>query len=234
MRWSKNISEERDAPEQVMLGSLDPRVCALLNFAVYMEMSPQLPGSEYVFGNPAAGHRVIRRFLQDVFSSDDFQAQRSGNLGTHSLRKGAATYSSRCGVQKDYINRRGRWRTRKAIVDTYIDNTQPYPDAVAAGSLTGPLGPCFYLLRKVVQCVSTEFLSDKVDHITKQVLGSEVAKTMALPLLWAALTPPGGFDYKLIPNRLKERIVQQYIEAGGDRLVNPVNRVGVYIVGDGA
>ncbi|GMF20876.1 unnamed protein product [Phytophthora lilii] len=59
---------------------LDPRVRALLNFAVYMEMSPQLSGSEYVFGNPAAGPRVIRRFLQDVFSSDDFQAQRSGNL----------------------------------------------------------------------------------------------------------------------------------------------------------
>ncbi|GMF41629.1 unnamed protein product [Phytophthora lilii] len=81
MRRSKNISEERDAPEQAMLGSLDPRVCALLKFAVYMEISPQLLGPEYVFGNPAAGHRVIRRFLQDVFSSDDIQAQRSGNIG---------------------------------------------------------------------------------------------------------------------------------------------------------
>ncbi|GMF34632.1 unnamed protein product [Phytophthora lilii] len=136
----------------------------------HMEMSPQLPGS------------------------DTAQC----NLGTHSLRKGAATYSSRCGVQKDYLNRRGQWRTRKAIVDVYIDNNQPLPDAVAAGSLTGPLRPCFYLLREGMQFVSTEILTDKVAHITKQVLGSE------------------------------------YTEAGGDRLANPVNRVGVYIVGDGA
>ncbi|GMF34633.1 unnamed protein product [Phytophthora lilii] len=35
---ANNISEERDAPEQVMLGCLDPRMCALLNFAVYMDV----------------------------------------------------------------------------------------------------------------------------------------------------------------------------------------------------
>lgn len=29
MRWSKNIAEERDAPEQIVFGSMDPRMCVL-------------------------------------------------------------------------------------------------------------------------------------------------------------------------------------------------------------
>ena len=37
MRWSKNISDERDAPEQIIVGSMDPRVCPLLNLAIYLE-----------------------------------------------------------------------------------------------------------------------------------------------------------------------------------------------------
>ncbi|KAG1689228.1 hypothetical protein DVH05_002722 [Phytophthora capsici] len=105
LRWSKNISEERDAPEQILMGSLDPRVCVLLNLAVHVEMTTS--NSEYVFGNSVDGDRVVRRFLQDKFDDAAFYKLKEGNLGTHSLRKGAATYGSRSGLPKDFINRRG-------------------------------------------------------------------------------------------------------------------------------
>ncbi|OWZ22772.1 hypothetical protein PHMEG_0002469, partial [Phytophthora megakarya] len=234
LRWSKNISEERDAPEQILLGSLDPRVCVLLNIAVYLEASGKESTSEYLFGNAQDGDRVVRRFLQEVFNSRDFHKLKPGNLGTHSLRKGAATYGSRSGLPKDYINRRGRWRTRKSIVDVYIDNTQPYPDAVAAATLAGPLGPCLYVLKKGVACVTDTLLVDHIASSIMQRMDDNVARVLALPLLWAALVADGSFEHDLIPKEMKERIVRAYVKVGGNTATNPVSRVPIHVSGDGS
>ncbi|KUF81643.1 hypothetical protein AM588_10000277 [Phytophthora nicotianae] len=234
LRWSKNISEERDAPEQIVLGSMDPRLCALLNLAIHVEMTDKAALSPFVFGNPQDGDRVVRRFLQDVFEGTDFHKLKAGNLGTHSMRKGAATYGSRTGLPKDYVNRRGRWRTRKSVVDVYIDNTQPYPDAIAAGVLAGPLGPCCYVLKDGVQVVTNDLLVKHVGPALKEAVGEEMARVLALPLLWAALVPRGSFDYEIIPAALKRRIIQAYLGVGGKEDVNVVERVPIHVVGDGA
>lgn len=233
MRWSKNITEERDAPEQIVFGSMDPRVCPLLNLALYIATSINVANSEFVYGNPSDGDRVVRRFLQDVFSNSAFDKFKGGNLGTHSFRKGAATYGTRSGLSKDYVNRRGRWRVRKAAVDIYIDNRQPYPDACAASTLTGPLGPCFYVLKAGLGCVTPTFLLNIAPSIV-HVMGESIAKTLALPLLWAALVPSGEFDYELLPAQLKQRIVQAYVHTGGNPLLNPVDRKGIHVAGDGS
>lgn len=234
LRWSKNISEERDSPEQILLGSLDPRVCVLLNMAIHLETSAKESASAYVFGNAQGGDRVVRRFLQDVFEREDFHKLKQGNLGTHSLRKGAATYASRSGLPKDYINRRGRWRTRKSIVDVYIDNTQPYPDAVAAAALAGPLGPCIYVLKEGVQSVTDELLINQIARTVKKKMGDAVARVLALPLLWASLVDEIVFDFELVPVELKQRVVQAYTNAGGNATMNPVQRVPIHVAGDGA
>ncbi|ETN00948.1 hypothetical protein PPTG_17274 [Phytophthora nicotianae INRA-310] len=217
LRWSKNISEERDAPEQIVLGSMNPRVCVLLNLAVHVETTDSIAVSPYVFGNAQDGDRVIRRFLQDIFDGADFHKLKPGNLGTHSLRKGAAT-----------------WRTRKNVVDVYIDNTQPYPDAIAAGRLASPLGPCCYTLQEGVQAVTIDLLVNHIGPAIKEVMGEGVARVLALPLLWASLVPSGSFDYDLVQIALKQRVIQAYIDAGDNTAVNPVKRVPFHIVGDGA
>eukprot|EP00644_Phytophthora_capsici_P010217 jgi/Phyca11/9792/fgenesh1_pm.PHYCAscaffold_41_\ len=95
IRWSKNISEERDAPEQIVFGSMDSRLCPLLNLAIHIETSPNKPA---------------------------FEKLKEGKLGTHSLRKGAAT-----------------------------------------------------------------LLLNDVAPTVKAMMGESIAKTLALPLLWAAL-----------------------------------------------
>ncbi|KAG1705685.1 hypothetical protein DVH05_003395 [Phytophthora capsici] len=233
MRWSKNISDERDAPEQILVGSMDPLLCALLNLAVYLESSCCSISSEFVFENPTDGHRVVRKFLQDILDSPRFRKLKKGNLGTHSLRKGAATYGSRSGVSKDYINRRGRWHTRKSVVDVYIDNTLPYPDAMAAATLVGPLGPCFYFEKPGVRCVTTTLLVDKIAKCIKSLMGESVAKTLGLVLLWAAIEPKSSYDYELLPENLRLRIIQAYQDEGGDSSVNPVHRVPFHVVGEG-
>ena len=37
MCWSKNVHEERDASDQILLGTSDPRYCVLIGFATWME-----------------------------------------------------------------------------------------------------------------------------------------------------------------------------------------------------
>ncbi|KAL8019420.1 putative DNA breaking-rejoining enzyme, catalytic core, integrase-like, catalytic domain superfamily [Plasmopara halstedii] len=234
MRWSKNISEERDAPEQILLGSMDPSICPLLNFAVYHEVNAHAPQSAFCFGNPDVGDRVVRRVLKSAFASKRFKSDRTGLLGTHSLRKGATTYAMRSGVSKDYVDRRGRWRSRKSTVDIYIHNTQPYPDAVVASTLAGPLGPCFYALKDGMRCVSTSLLVDCIAPTIKQVIGESVSRTLALPLLWASLSPEGSIVQNVIPSSLKTRVIEAYRGAGGDPDVNPVERIGFHVAGDGA
>jgi hypothetical protein len=140
--WSKNIREERDSPAQIILGSGDERVCALLNLALYLEvMAERDPTSlaEFLFGTTMT-YSAIRDRLTEVFNSEEFKPMVCGKLGTHSFRKGAATYCSRCGKRKDHINLRGRWHSSAQQVDTYIDVECPYPDALIAACLTGPSG----------------------------------------------------------------------------------------------
>ena len=234
MRWSKNISEEREAPVQIIVGSMDPKLCPLLNLAVFIEHSVNVISSPFVYGNPSVGDRVVRRFLQKCFNSDSFHRLEDGNLGTHSLRKGAATYAGRAGVPKDYINRRGRWRTRKAIVDVYIDNTLPYPDACVAAALAGPCGPFFFVVKDGIGCVTASFLVDCIATSIKHVMGEAIAKTLALPLLWAALEPETSYEFQLLPTSMRQRIVSAFVRIGGNPEVNPVRRVGFHVSGNGA
>ncbi|EEY63388.1 uncharacterized protein PITG_15104 [Phytophthora infestans T30-4] len=217
MRWSKNISEERDAPEQIVVGSMDPRMCPLLNLAVYIEATVNVARSSFLFGNPNDKDRVVRRFLADTIKKSEFKSLKTGKLGTHSFRKGAATYATRSGV-----------------VDVYIDNTQPYPDACTAAVLAGPAGPCFYSLKEGMRCVTTPLLVDEIAPTIKQVMGEPIAKTLAQVLLWAALETDSSFNYCLLPEKLKKRILRAYINAGGSTNLNPIQRQEFYVLGDGS
>ena len=180
LRWSKNIREEREAPKQHILGSMDPRMCCLLNLAVFGEMrggGMDAPGvgpaagaeeNEFLFGGGGgADHRKVRSALEKIFGTTTcvmptpcfvfymetnellvhlvtedpaFRRKGAGKLGTHSLRKGPATYCSRGGMQRDYIGARGRWHEGKRQVDTYIAIDKPYPDALIAAFLCGHTG----------------------------------------------------------------------------------------------
>ncbi|KAG6963750.1 hypothetical protein JG687_00006367 [Phytophthora cactorum] len=134
----------------------------------------------------------------------EFKTLKAGKLGTHSFRKDAATYATRSGVSKDFVNRRGWCRTHKGVVDVYIDNTQPYPDAYTAAVLAGPAGPCFYFLKEGLRCVSPSFLVNEIAPTIKQVMGEPIARTLAHPLLWAALEPDSSFNYCLLSQNLKK------------------------------
>ncbi|EGZ10710.1 hypothetical protein PHYSODRAFT_317819 [Phytophthora sojae] len=209
MRWSKNIHEERDAPEQIILGSMHPKMCALLKLAVYIEPTANIVRLDLCM------EIQRRRFLGNMVKNQAFKKLKAGKLGTHSLSKGAATFA-----------------TRSGIVDAYIDNTQPYPNARTAAALTGPAGPCFYTLNTGIGCITPSLLVDQFAPRVKQLMGEPIEATLALPLLWAAMQPSGNYQYALLPRKLKRKIISAYTNAGGSTSVNPVHREEFYVTGD--
>lgn len=248
LRWSKNITEERSTPHQLVVGAMDPVVCVLLNLAGFIELEglANFPEQDdrFIFGIKA--ENTIRSVLKEILADHDFKDLVKGLLGTHSFRKGPATYASRCGVARDIVNGRGRWRKNKGQVDTYIDIGQPYPDALIAGKLCGPSGACRYVLRKLQQAtqVSNQFLLDHVaPHVSKR-LGEDMALVLALPLLWAAFEdkkfegveassrPPAA----LLHPTLKDRIINAYqasYAALPSNIDNPVMKVSIVAQGFG-
>ena len=104
-------------------------------------------------------HHSMPSVLDTIFSNKLFEEMRRGLLGTHSIRKGAASYAARFGVCKDWISTRGRWRGKKQQVDTYIEMLLPYPDAHVASVLTDPRGPCKYAIKGGIHISDTTIKS---------------------------------------------------------------------------
>ena len=149
MCWSKNVLDERDAPNQILLGAADPNFCVLLALAIHLEHQLGNGGIDlaadkrFLFGIKKG---VAAKFFNDTVGMEDFVMLARGQLGTHSIRKFLSTHARRNGCSRDDVNARGRWKRAKQIVDSYIDVTLLYPDAkVAAVLCVG--GPIKYTVR---------------------------------------------------------------------------------------
>ena len=205
-----------------MLAAINPLVCPMLNLAVMLE-TVGAGENGMLFG---CSHKTASNNLKQVYSSPFFTSTRPGKLGTHSIRKGPATFASRFGMPKDWINQRGRWRGKKEQVDTYIEVVQPYPDAKVAGVLCGTRGPCMYKVKADMH-VPLAFL-ELITPNSCVAFNPAIAKVFALPLLWASyerVTVCNGKSYSIIPEDLAERIQNLWASAGGDLTVNPIEKI---------
>ena len=129
--------EERESPKQIILGSSDPLVFPLLNLAIYLETAfPSSQGRSGKLYSDFLTHESVRRLLVFFLNNERCSKLKKGGLiGTHSFRNGPTTYAYQSGVSRDFVNQRGRWRWRKAIVDSYVTTTLPYPDTFTAAEL---------------------------------------------------------------------------------------------------
>jgi hypothetical protein len=148
LNWSKNVEDERDAPWQIVMGSMDTMYCVLVSMAVWMEMSMRANASAgnspYVFsfsddvavpsGGLKAKSIAQTIFGQKVFKLEQFcNAGDSGSLlGSHSIWKNAATHARKCGCNKDEKDIQGRWKSKGQVLDVYDDVELPYTDAKVA------------------------------------------------------------------------------------------------------
>ncbi|CAB9528583.1 unknown protein [Seminavis robusta] len=241
--WSKNISEERQCPDQIILGSMDTDFCALLGLANYMEAS-------FNYGYGAAGREnaslftpesdpklaskhcnaAYRNILKAVFLSAPFLAVAvliAGVLGSHSIRKFAATLARGMGATADEVDIRGRWKARLSglVVDAYISPEQPWIDARVAEKLC--MGaPIAYKLHPDAKRVTPTWLIEHVAPRTHAFYDSvnDISLHLALPLLWAALDE--SWEERMEPPiRIRIQDAYELIKADLPEGVNPVVKV---------
>ena len=83
----------------------------------------------------------MRSLFTDITDEDSFQLVLPGPIGTHSIRKLPTTYARRNCCSKDDVDARGRRKSNKRMVNTYIDCVIPYLDAKVAAilSIGGPV-----------------------------------------------------------------------------------------------
>jgi len=61
VRWSKNITEERNCPDQILLGSIDDSMCMLLQLAIYLESYLSIyPNARLLFTEDTSERAVSR------------------------------------------------------------------------------------------------------------------------------------------------------------------------------
>ncbi len=130
MCWPKNICTEQQSPTQILLALMNPLLCPLLNLGKFIETVGSQQQGGFLFGNTNRNtSKLISRILKSKFFKP---VVLEGNLGTHNIHKGAATFASRNGIPREWIQQQGRWRGQRRQVDTYIDGFLPYPDACIA------------------------------------------------------------------------------------------------------
>ncbi len=103
MNWSKNVSEERDTPRQIVLGAMNTTYCVLTCVSLWLELharlNPNALLSPYVFaftnnntvpGRGKKSKEIARTAFTKTFRIDEFSGgvvdgSIGGKLGSHSI-----------------------------------------------------------------------------------------------------------------------------------------------------
>ncbi len=155
-----------------------------------------------------------RVFKMEVFGGE--AADGTGSLGSHSIRKFAATHARRSGCRrKDDKDIRGRWKSKARVSDVYKDTELPYPDAKAEKLCFG--GACYYLFPKEVRNTAVEdegksttamtktFILSKVVPNNRKRLPDSAALVLGKALLRLIYSPYDSTNH-LVPQAFKDRI----------------------------
>jgi len=133
MSWSKNVREERDAPAQIIFAANDPKFCTHLALAIFLEHSlmngtipEEMTDQDLLFN---VSKNVAAQHFRNIVTAPGFPLVNEEPVGTHSVRKFAASWCINNGCNRDECDNRGRWKRQRRTVDTYIDVYLPFPDA---------------------------------------------------------------------------------------------------------
>jgi hypothetical protein len=218
MRWSKNVFEERDAPPQIVLASMNSLHCVHLALAVYLELflgrgEDGNGGSVYLFnalgckGPKGMIEKVQTFWREDVLCHPNFHKVKAGNLGSHSVKKRATTRARASGCKKDNVDYRARWKDKARQQDRYTEYELAYPDAEVAGVLCHG-GPCEYVLAERCQ-ISNEWILEHVTPNINRVYGNGVAIVLGKALLWGVCAPREDCAIA-IPDLIRRRVAEAY------------------------
>lgn len=244
LNWSKNVQDERDAPWQIMLASMNPVFCVFISLGLWLECNlrstPSAMASPYVFafsddtmipsGGLKAKETAQTIFGQKVLRLEEFQS--GGLLGSHSIRKFASTHVRRCGISKDDKDTRGRWKGKGRVSDRYDDVELPYPDCKVAEKLCIG-GPCFYLINSAI-CntnVLTTFLLTKVVPSIRRRLPDSAAIVLGKAVLWVVYSSVAcNFISTEYREKVKSDLADTGIQVGEGQ--NPIMKMPVLVSGN--
>ena len=198
LNWAKNVNEEREAPYQTLIGSMNQEYCIFIALGIWLEASltafPWAATSPYVFSfkndlripeGATKSKAHAQKILHMVFNEHDAFAETK--LGSHSVRKYASTTVRNNGATKDEKDIRGRWKSSTRVSDVYDDVELPFPDAKLAGMLC-PGGPIRYSIVPG-SGVTRAFIVDRVVPRIKAKFGGDVAYVFGTALLWVLHSP---------------------------------------------
>ena len=213
--WSKNVNDERDAPWQTIFGSVATTFCVLINVGIWLELNlSTTPGgdlSPYVFGFshdntiPDGGDRSklkARNILSPIFKGPFFRHNNvQDKVGTHSIRKFAATHCRNSGISKDDVDSRGRWKNTGRTADRYEDPTLPFVDIKACIALCQG-GACAYIPKP--GCITADFVCMHVAPHIEAKYGRAIATIFGNAITWAI------FSTDMVPELIHNRVMTAY------------------------
>jgi Transcriptional activator of glycolytic enzymes len=237
--WSKNVLDERDAPWQILLGSLLTVYCVFVNVGIWLEiqlentpgvqMSPYIFSFSQDFAIPSGGKKassMASKMIGTIFRSDKFYEKVL--VGTHSIRKFAATYCRNNDISKDDVESRGRWKDGRRVANRYEDPTLPYVDTKACFALCQG-GACTYIPRP--GCITQEFLCVNVVPGITRKFGANVAMVLGSAVMWTIFSSHSD----MVPAKIQARVIKAY-NMLSNKLPdgeNPIEQRKLYIAGEG-
>ena len=218
LRWTKNCLEERDAPEQIILGASDQDFCILTSLSIHLQYLLEFlsgENSDYLFcgsgETPESVKALVGKAIRDHVSNNtgwrnlQEEGVDSGPVGSHSDRKLASTLARRHGCTQDDVDCHGRWWNTRHISDRYTDLTLEVVDGKVAAALCRG-SPMKYVYRDGSGLMDA-FLSEEVCPHIRAKFGGRVAVVLGKSLLWACKEPE---MISQVPACLRQRVIQAY------------------------
>jgi hypothetical protein len=239
--WSKNVHEERECPDQIILGANDPDFCSLIAIAGYLEsrFTENWGNARFLFGDRDDDDEPLRmndnygKILKKQWSTPEFRQlaeEVRGEIGTHSIRKFASTWAAEHGCTYTEVEIRGRWKGGRngRVVNLYINVKQVPTDGKVAGILC--VGqPVKYNLKANAGVTRDWLLTNVVPGIRDYFdadAHNKVADVLALPLLYACLEP-GCEDFMTaaVCGRVRGAWIALCTQHDNEQNWNPVEKV---------
>ena len=200
LRWTKNCLEERDAPEQIILGASDQDFCVLTSLSIHLQYLLEFingENSDYLFCDRSKTPEMVKaltgKAIRDHVSNNEGwrnlqeEGVDSGPVCSHSNRKSASSLAHQQGCTQDDIDCRCHWQNTWHISDRYTDLTLEVVDGKVAAALC--MGsPTKYVYREG-SGLTDAFLSDEVCPHIHVKFGGRVAVVLGKSLLWACKEP---------------------------------------------
>ena len=234
--WSKNVSEHRQAPWQILIGAAHPCYCVLLGLATWLEwmIMNGRDSSEFVYAYKGTDDEdTIRRSasegMRKVLHDPSFIVVLEDKKGTHSMRKFSTDQAKKRGIHKDDIDHRFRWGTKRQQ-DRYASTTIPSCDGMVAAALCKD-GPIHYHIKEF-SGIDDAWVCDNVTPNIAQKYGLKVAAVLGRALLWRIFDPEQS---EVVPAIISTRVKDLYKLVRDSNLEdgeNPIAKVPLDVRGD--